>query len=162
MHAEASLPKSLSAASHTVHELLAIRCLAVSTQWVCGASVVCYGFFASCCAPTGPPAAAGRVTGLRSALARARVFNFFRAAWSLLPVYRPGAIAYAALRGPPAPLGGIAFWICTESSHPESKSSVACTGALTCQTRPESRRPSRCHRARRPRTRQTCACHPPP
>ena len=48
MHAEASLPKSLSAASHTVHELLAIRCLAVSTEWVCGASVVCYGFFASC------------------------------------------------------------------------------------------------------------------
>ena len=75
MHAEASLPKSLSAASHTVHELLAIRCLAVSTQWVCGASVVCYGFFASCCAPTGPPAAAG--LSRDSALARPCYLIFF-------------------------------------------------------------------------------------
>ena len=67
MHAEASLPKSLSAASHTVHELLAIRCLAVSTEWVCGASVVCYGFFASCMrrAHVGPRGAC----------------TFFRAAW---------------------------------------------------------------------------------
>jgi hypothetical protein len=79
MHAEASLPKSLSAASHTVHELLAIRCLAVSTQWVCGASVVCYGFFASCCAPTGPPAAAGPCLGTRLCrpLSRAPVFLIF-------------------------------------------------------------------------------------
>ena len=71
MHAEASLPKSLSAASHTVHELLAIRCLAVSTEWVCGASVVCYGFFASCMRRAHVAPTWGRVAR----------DTFFRAAW---------------------------------------------------------------------------------
>ena len=34
--------------------------------------------------------------------------------------------------------------------------------ALTCQRHPKSRPPSRYRHAHRPRTRQTCACRPPP
>ena len=49
----------------------------------------------------------------------------------------------------------------TSSSSSTTTASAHAHG-VTCQTRPKSRPPSRYRRARRPRTRQTCACRPPP
>ena len=57
-----------------------------------------------------------------------------------------------------------AFSDASASTSTSSSTTTASAHAhgVTCQTRPKSRPPSRYRRARRPRTRQTCACRPPP